>query len=171
MLCQNCGKNEAVTHIKQIVNGEMNETHLCRECARHLGYDDIFSGFDFDFGGFFGSLLGDMMSPRLAAETERCEKCGCSFNDILRYGKAGCSQCYEKFYDRLIPSIRRIHGQASHTGKIGSGAVKREKTESAHEKIEKLRAEMNKAVSAEDFERAAQLRDEIKAIGEGKANE
>ena len=53
MLCQNCGKNEAVTHIKQIINGEMDEAHLCRDCARHLGYDDIFSGFDFDFGGFF----------------------------------------------------------------------------------------------------------------------
>ena len=73
MLCQNCGKNEAVTHIKQIINGEMDEAHLCRDCARHLGYDDIFSGFDFDFGGFFGSLLGDMMAPRLAGESEKCD--------------------------------------------------------------------------------------------------
>lgn len=169
MLCQNCGKNDAVTHIKQIINGEMDEAHLCRDCARHLGYDDIFSGFDFDFGGFFGSLLGDMISPRLIGETERCDKCGCSFNDILRSGKAGCSECYTKFYDKLIPSIKRIHGQASHTGKVGSGAVKREKTESAAEKIEQLRAEMNQAVSVQDFERAAILRDEIKALEGGES--
>jgi protein arginine kinase activator len=169
MLCQNCGKNDAVTHIKQIINGEMDEVHLCRDCARHLGYDDIFSGFDFDFGGFFGSLLGDMISPRLIGETERCEKCGCSFNDILRSGKAGCSECYTKFYDKLIPSIKRIHGQASHTGKVGSGAVRREKTESAGEKIEQLRAEMNQAVSVQNFEKAALLRDEIKALEGGES--
>lgn len=34
MLCQNCGKNEATTHIKQIVNGDMAESHLCAECAK-----------------------------------------------------------------------------------------------------------------------------------------
>ena len=45
MLCQNCGKNEATTHIKQVINGDTAERHLCSECAEHLGYGDAFSGF------------------------------------------------------------------------------------------------------------------------------
>ncbi len=169
MLCQNCGKNEAATHIKQIINGEMDEIHLCRDCARHLGYDDLISGFDFDFGGFFGSLLGDIMSPRLTGETERCEKCGSSFNDILKHGYVGCSECYRKFYDKLIPSIKRIHGQVSHTGKVGSGAGRHEPVETAADRIKKLRDEMNQAVLTQNFERAAELRDEIRALEGGES--
>ena len=33
MICQNCGKREATTHIKRVVNGETSESHLCAECA------------------------------------------------------------------------------------------------------------------------------------------
>ena len=47
MLCQNCGKNEATTHIKQVINGDTAERHLCSDCAEHLGYGDAFSGFGF----------------------------------------------------------------------------------------------------------------------------
>lgn len=50
MLCQNCGKNEATTHIKRIVNGEPSELHLCTACAEHLGYADVFSGIGFNWG-------------------------------------------------------------------------------------------------------------------------
>ena len=53
MLCQNCGKNEATTHIKQVINGDTAERHLCSECAEHLGYGDAFSGFGFDVAGLF----------------------------------------------------------------------------------------------------------------------
>ena len=59
MLCQNCGKNEATTHIKRVVNGDTTETHLCAECAQHLGYGDMFSGFGLNLDDFFGSFLGD----------------------------------------------------------------------------------------------------------------
>ena len=47
MLCQNCGKNEATTHVKRVVNGDTTEMHLCQNCAEHLGYGDLFSGFGF----------------------------------------------------------------------------------------------------------------------------
>ena len=56
MLCQNCGKNEATTHIKQVINGDTAERHLCSECAEHLGYGDAFSGFGFDVAGLFGNF-------------------------------------------------------------------------------------------------------------------
>ena len=59
MLCQNCGKNEATTHIKQVINGDTAERHLCSECAEHLGYGDAFSGFGFDVAGLFGNFFGD----------------------------------------------------------------------------------------------------------------
>ena len=45
MLCQNCGKYEATTHVKRIINGESAEAHLCSDCAKALGYNDVFGGF------------------------------------------------------------------------------------------------------------------------------
>ena len=37
MLCQSCGKNEAVFHYKSSINGNVTEQHLCRDCAAALG--------------------------------------------------------------------------------------------------------------------------------------
>ena len=171
MLCQNCGKNEATTHIKQIINGDMAESHLCGDCASHLGYGDVFSGFGFNLSEVFGGLLGDMRPAVSGGKTLRCSKCGASFDDIAREGKVGCAECYRTFYDRLLPSIQRIHGKIKHSGKASSGAPVAEKVETLKEKIEKLRHQMNEAVAKQEFEQAAKIRDEIKALEGGENNE
>lgn len=173
MLCQNCNKNEANTHIKQIVNGERTETHLCSDCANHLGYNDVFSDFDLNFNGFFGGLLGDMISPVLLGNVKRCEKCGSSYNDIVREGKVGCADCYRTFYDKLAPSIQRIHGKIHHTGKTGTAAAQEAVKEKADntEKIAGLKEDMDEAVKTQNFEEAARIRDEIKALEGGNNNE
>lgn len=170
MLCQNCGKNEATTHIKQIINGDMAESHLCSECAAHLGYDDVFSDFGLGLSKFFGGFLGDMM-PSLSQgnSVKRCEKCGASFEDIAREGKVGCAECYSTFYDRLLPSIQRIHGKIKHSGKISAAAPEREAVETTEEKIEKLQNQMNECVAKQEFEQAAKIRDEIKALKGGES--
>lgn len=168
MLCQNCGKNEATTHIKQIINGDMAESHLCAECAKSLGYSDVFSGFGLDLSEFLGGFLGDMMPSLRRSKTERCPKCGISFNDIVRSGKVGCAECYRTFYDELLPSIQRIHGRIKHSGKASHGASEKPREETTEEKIEKLKKQMNETVAAQEFENAAKLRDEIKALEGGE---
>lgn len=169
MLCQNCGKNEATTHIKQIINGDMAESHLCSECAAHLGYGDVFSGFGLNLSELFGGFLGDMM-PSLGQGTaaKRCEKCGASFEDIAREGKVGCANCYRVFYDRLLPSIQRIHGKIKHNGKTSTPVPEKAKEETVEEKLEKFNKQMNDAVAKQEFEEAARLRDEIKALKGGE---
>lgn len=168
MLCQNCEKNEATTHIKQIINGDMTENHLCSECAAHLGYTDMFSGFNFGLSGLFGSLLGDMMPALSAEKVVRCEKCGCSFDDIVREGRVGCAECYDVFYDKLAPTIQKIHGKIKHSGKTSTAVNYAPKQETKEEKIAKLRAMMDDAVSKQEFENAAKIRDAIKALEGGE---
>lgn len=168
MLCQNCGKNEATTHIKQIINGDMAESHLCAQCAKSLGYSDVFSGFGLDLSELLGGFFGDMMPSLRGRKTERCPKCGTAFNDIVRSGKVGCAECYRTFYDELLPSIQRIHGRIKHNGKSSHSAAEKPKTETTEEKIERLKSEMDKAVAAQEFEQAAKLRDEIKNLEGGE---
>ena len=118
MLCQNCKKNEATTHIKRVVNGEATESHLCHSCAQNSGFDDFFDDFSLNLPGIFSSFFGDSMFALGESKLSRCEKCGCCFDDIIKSGKVGCADCYEKFYNNLLPSIQRIHGKAKHAGKV-----------------------------------------------------
>ena len=166
MLCQNCKKKEATTHIKRVINGEATESHLCQSCAHTLGVGSFFDDFSLDITDIFSGFFGDSAFALGESRLERCEKCGCCFDDIIKSGSVGCSDCYEKFYHRLLPSIQRIHGKAKHAGKVPAKAnekpIVKEKT--AEEKIADLQKEMDKAVSEQNFERAAILRDEIKKM-------
>ncbi len=166
MLCQNCGKHEATTHIKSVVNGEYTQLHLCTDCAGKLGYGDVFSGFGFDLGDFFGNFFSKPKANLPVSKTERCEKCGMSFEEIVKSGKIGCADCYEKFYDMLLPSIRRIHGKTQHNGKTAkASAVQPEVKEKTKEEIiEELKSEMKTAIEEQNFERAAEIRDRIKEL-------
>lgn len=169
MLCQNCGKYEATTHVKRIINGEAAEAHLCSGCAKMLGYEDVFGGFGNIFGSFLGSFLGDTGVGSLSARTLKCEKCGSTFNDIVESGKIGCAECYKTFYEKLLPSLQRIHGRTRHEGKIPNKIAVKE--DNLKEQIEKLEEELKTAVEAQNYETAALLRDRIKELKEGGKNE
>ena len=166
MLCQNCKKNEATTHIKRVLNGEATESHLCSNCAQVIGVGSFFDDFSLNMPDIFSGFFGDSAFALSEGKLERCEKCGCSFDDIVKSGRVGCADCYEKFYEKLLPSIQRIHGKAKHQGKIpeihGTKVSPKEKT--AEEKIQELQLEMKKAIDEQNFERAAVIRDEIKKI-------
>ena len=169
MLCQNCGKYEATTHVKRIINGESAEAHLCSDCAHALGYNDVFGGFGNTFSELLGSFFGEPAGA-LNSRTVRCEKCGNTFTDIVNNGKIGCADCYTTFYEKLLPSLQRIHGKTRHEGKVplirNANSIKIEEN-----KLEILEAELKSAIESQEFEKAAELRDEINRMKEGETNE
>lgn len=138
----------------------MAQTHLCAECAAALGYTDIFPGFGVGLPElFFGSLRGEVAVSALSNQVLRCDACASSFDDIARSGKLGCAECYRVFYDKLLPTIQRIHGKTAHAGKVANGAG--EDVKRAHH-VSVLKEKLNRAIDEQNFERAAQLRDEIR---------
>lgn len=161
MLCQECNKNQATTHIKTIINGELKEYMLCSECAQKMGYGNLFSGFGLNLDSFLGSLLGENAAREIPANVVRCKRCGSSFTDIAKSGKVGCADCYTTFYDRMIPSIQRIHGNTTHAGKVPSSAGEEVKRKN---RLEKARTELAQAIQSQEFEKAAELRDLIKEL-------
>lgn len=64
-----------------------------------------------------GSFFNEATVGALSNGIVRCEKCGSTFNDIVRSGRMGCGDCYSTFYDKLLPSFERIHGRTHHEGK------------------------------------------------------
>ena len=166
MKCQKCGNNNANTHIKTIVNGEFNEYDLCSECAKKKGYTNIFSDIDSEFSGFLGSFFGNALPAR--SQATHCDFCGSTYSDIVKTGQVGCANCYEVFESLLLPSIRKIHGNTTHCGKNSTSnqklVIKKQEEKTDKEKLSDLKAELDKAISEQNFEYAAELRDKIKEM-------
>ena len=161
MKCQKCGANNANTHVKTIINGEFKEYDLCSDCAKKMGYTNVFSDMEDEFSNFLGSFFGNVLPARTQAT--RCEFCGTTYPEIAKTGHVGCAKCYDVFADELYPSIRRIHGNTTHCGKNSKRAenAKAEKPveQTKEDKIKALKAELDKAVKEQNFEHAAELRD------------
>ncbi|MGN1329596.1 MAG: UvrB/UvrC motif-containing protein [Eubacterium sp.] len=173
MKCQHCNQNEATTHIKKIVNGKREEMHLCSECAKELGVMDEFRMPTMSemFGdSFLGNFLGaGVAAMNSLAGVDRCSSCGSSFNDIVNSGRIGCADCYDKFEDKLEPSIRKIHGKTKHIGKFISYSNDEEKAEEKPQvsEIDSLKEQLKSAISEQRFEDAAVIRDKINELQEG----
>lgn len=168
MLCQSCKTRQANTHIKSMVNGEVSEMRLCSECAAKLGYGNAFE--HFDIGSLMSGFMGDSIPSALAPE-KHCPRCGLTFAAISKSGRVGCAKCYDTFYDRLLPSIKRIHGNTIHTGKrlrkpqLQSGeSISQDNTQVKVSEVDKLTSELQSAISNQEFEKAALLRDKINEL-------
>jgi len=166
MTCDNCGSGDAVVHLTQIVNDEMTTLHLCNECAAAKGLETSGVPTNFPLTDFLAQM-GDDAEGGTETETEdtTCEFCGITFSDFRDSGRLGCPHCWASFEPRLRSLLRRIHGGTSHVGKVylppDPSASERQK------RLEGLRRKLERAVDTEDFERAAELRDEIRALESG----
>lgn len=167
MLCENCKKNEATTHIKTVINGKVTSKNLCSYCAAKLGYNHF--GHD-SLANMLASVFSDMESDGLPEK--RCNCCHSRFSDIAETGRVGCAECYKTFKDELMPYIKRLHGSTSHVGKkpsIVSSAgtlvsVEKAVTGIQRNRVDVLREELKNCIEREEYEKAAKLRDEIRDL-------
>lgn len=161
MLCQSCFEKTATTHIKTMLNGVFKEYMLCPECAKKLGYMNFFEDFGTNFGNFLGNFLDNSTEKNAISQDKKCKLCGSSFRDIVNTGKVGCAHCYEVFYDEIIPSIHKIHGNTKHIGRMS--ASENSKSKFVNE-VDELKLKLAQAIEKQEFEEAAKLRDKIKGI-------
>jgi len=163
MLCEKCGKQEATFYYKETINGTSHSYKLCGACAAGLqkNVEDPLASFHKFFGleDQFGSFLATPKAERSAQTT--CPLCSGTLADFLNTGKAGCPKCYEVFEEALLPSIRRIHGRSGHTG--GSPKRFREENEKKQQML-RLEKELKEAIGKEEYEKAAEIRDAIRAL-------
>ena len=162
MICEKCGKNNATTHIKTVVNGVVREINLCGDCATEEGYTAVGQH---SLAGMLASMLGDTAGLVLGEKAVRCSVCGATFSDIAKTGKVGCAECYKTFNKELLPYLKRVHGSTKHSGKIPNRTPLTAKN--TVETADSLRLELNRLVAEERYEEAAVVRDKIRKL-EGK---
>lgn len=167
MLCDECQKEPACVHITKIINQQKIEKHLCEQCAQKSG-EIIGKGISNIFGSKFSvhDFLKEMFDYAVQDNAPQtlepvCSECGLSYSEFCQSGKFGCSGCYQAFSGQLEPLIKRIHGTAAHTGKVPKRSGRRLGVE---QQIKHLRQELEQHVAREEYEQAAKLRDEIKAL-------
>ena len=154
MLCEQCGKREAVYHTTTNINGQLTETHLCAEC-QSLRAPDVFQG----IGGLF-NMLGGVTETAEKEQRKRliCPECGTTYDDFTRSGGyLGCEQCYKEFAPLLKHIILRTQGKLRHTGKTPNPSPEDKRAA----ELRRLTAELNKALAAEKYEECARLKREI----------
>ena len=159
MKCDNCNKT-ATVHLTEIKGGKKIEKHLCEQCAAqneglpvksHMPINELLTNFVMAHSG--------MQKEQALA----CEHCGVNWTEFRQNGLLGCAHDYTVFERELTPLLKRAHeDQTHHVGKVptrrgGTGVPVKRQVD-----LTKLRRELQKAVEAEDYERAAKLRDQIR---------
>ena len=156
MLCDNCGKEPAKVHYKEIKDNQVTEFHLCEKCASEKGIQ-VFSD---EKALSIPNIMTEMVEG-VGSDMTKCDGCGLTYRGFRDSGRLGCSGCYEAFKEQIKPLLRRIHGSNVHIGKsprMSQGVFEKRR------EVEGLKGELRRAISCEDFEKAAELRDRIKEI-------
>jgi len=159
MKCHFCD-NEATVHLTEIVNNQMVELHLCETHASEKGAD---LGQSFSIADLFSGFTDLFSEPNLLKETSRsvCKSCGISFEEFSKKGRLGCEKCYDSFKSSLLPLIKRIQRSGHHQGKSPALSDEAGKMKV---RIQKLQSQLQKTIEGEDYEKAAELRDEIRKL-------
>lgn len=168
MLCESCKKNEATIHITKIINGVKRETNLCEKCAKEkqgLEFNgDLFdAGTPFTFQNILSGIVDYInQANNIDKNVEPvCSNCGTTYSEFKKTGLLGCSQCYKNFKQTVMPIINRVQLGYEHTGKIpkklGKNIIEKKR-------VVTLKEELQKAIAAEEYEKAAELRDKIKEL-------
>lgn len=158
MRCDRCGEREAEVHLTQIEQGELDTVHLCEACADEQGVTADAVG-EAPLADFLAEMGKGESQAMLPAVSESCPYCGTSASDFRRTGRLGCAQCWVHFEEQLEALVRRIHGSTEHVGKLYLADAAEE--EDRQTRLTQLRRRLKRAVETEDFEAAADLRDQI----------
>ncbi|NOT34050.1 MAG: hypothetical protein HOP12_07760, partial [Candidatus Eisenbacteria bacterium] len=161
MLCQICGKNPANVHFTEIHDNKMTEIHVCERCAEEKGLQSP-TAKSFEIS----DILAGMVDSTTANEEERvgsvqCPRCQLPYSSFKETGRLGCSECYVAFQPQLRRLLRQIHGDTRHRGRHpnreGAGLER-------SRQVQRLYDELRRALEGENYERAAELRDEIRRL-------
>ena len=166
MLCDNCKERESIISYTRINNDEVEEVHLCQVCAEEKfkkefqGYQNIIHQLENDLKNIFKFTANSYKDEE---DDIRCEYCCKSFRELKNTGGLGCPKCYDSFGNEIKSYLNALNINLKYRGKIPKNS---ESYIYYNRKLEDLREKLDLAVSLEEYEKAAEIRDEIKTLKE-----
>ncbi|MEP0846252.1 MAG: UvrB/UvrC motif-containing protein [Phycisphaerae bacterium] len=160
-ICERCKKAQATYHLTDIsADGDRNERHLCERCAVEEGLVQVHKP------SLSAEILQHFVSTAKSLASSHneliCPDCGMTYLEFRNQGLLGCAKDYDAFREALHPLIEREHdGADHHVGKSPRAAAS---THAADQEVRRLKKQLEEAVAAEDYERAASLRDRLREL-------
>lgn len=191
MLCERCKIREANIQYTEVIGGVKTEHNFCAQCAKELDFGPYSAIFDSEFP--LGKLLSGLLGVMSDEEEQKapqivCPTCKTSYEEFIKNSRFGCPDCYGIFDLLIAENIKQLQGSDTHKGKRpanrrkiepmsfqrkrvtedGEDAV-RQAAEPAVDPAEQIRildARLKAALLQEEYEIAAQCRDEIRRLRE-----
>ena len=160
MLCDNGHERDAVVHLTQIENNSVTQIHLCERCAAERGVETTVAEPKHPLGELLHAVQSQLASPDDRGEA--CSFCGCTMADFRATGRWGCPRCYVTFEASMRGLLRRLHGSSQHVGERYQAPQAEAVGRAAQ--LGELRDRLRRAIEAEQFELAADLRDRIRVL-------
>lgn len=150
------------------MGNEVVELHLCEKCAAERGISGGGDKIELSLSQLLTGLVDTGTSGKSEKPADRCPNCGLTLADFRKDGQLGCSECYTAFKREIEVFLQNTSGTTRHKGKYPGRLV-------AYKTLlidrEQLKDELKAAVTKEDYEKAAAIRDKIKKIEQTAGNQ
>ena len=146
--------------IVQYFGGKKREHYLSEERARRLGIDIHRSS-----STTVPYLLGDIFVRTLAGRESQlvCPRCGTTHQQVVMERTVGCEECYSVFGETIETLLEIRSSNYTHTGKV---PPRLRRYRALFIERERLLSDLAVAVEEEDYEAAADLRDQLSNLSE-----
>jgi protein arginine kinase activator len=173
MKCEICHKRDATTAYTHIVDDIKKTLLLCADCIpeekvdskQGMSADSVAAGeqVEQEVPTLIKKVKVEFSAapPAEGLVAGECAGCGMTYEQFKKAGRLGCHRCYEAFGSQLERLLKRIHGADKHCGK---GRIELRELLLSEDDLKQLEQELKEAVQREDFERAAQVRDQIRSM-------
>ena len=165
MLCEECKVNEATYTLSVMMGDEVTTRHLCGDCMARMNMTLSTGNIKNLLSSILSAITGNDTSAAPQEEVV-CPRCHTTLSQFTQTGHLGCPGCYEAFREQLQPMLLQIHGRVQHAGRQPLCTEDAQRTRTRQEQLTRL---MEQAVALEDFETAAQLRDQLRALAKKEA--
>ncbi|HVU08500.1 MAG TPA: UvrB/UvrC motif-containing protein [Verrucomicrobiae bacterium] len=164
-ICSICKEKPATTFTSYIsADNKKTDLDLCDACAKAKGIDDPAALLVASADLMLGLGASQEIEQAAGGVDLKCPRCGFTQTDFKKSGRFGCPECYLTFAEGLGGHLKAMHKGTRHIGKTPEALrVSRENSD----RLKTLQKKLAKAVESENFEEAANVRDEIKQMTEG----
>ena len=160
MVCDVCREADAVVQLTQVEGTGVRLLHLCERCAAERGVETNTSAPKPQISDFLQSVHQAMQATQ--GDAARCAFCSSTFRDFRSTGRLGCAHCYDAFEKSMRDLLRRVHGSSQHVGRRYEPHTGEEQADGGT--LNELRDRLKRAIDAEQFELAADIRDRLRGM-------
>jgi protein arginine kinase activator len=160
MICEVCHQKNADIVFKTVTGNQVATKAMCMSCAYSMQQDMIKMFMALGFRQDQVEEHLDTAEPQQTMPRFLCTHCGRSFEQLDENSMAGCASCYEAMQsemDKYLKDSKQVIPQSEMPGQPEEESTVAEEKDSLLD----LKYKMIEAVVNEEYEEAAQLRDQI----------